>query len=78
MTAFSPKALSAVLDHATSEIASGSKYGTDTTKKLHGEGFQSRLIGTAHENDAAVTAKVEKLFENARTTSLDIIKRNSQ
>jgi 4-hydroxy-3-polyprenylbenzoate decarboxylase len=29
-----------VLDHATSEIASGSKLGTDATKKLPGEGFK--------------------------------------
>jgi 4-hydroxy-3-polyprenylbenzoate decarboxylase len=29
-----------VLDHATSEIASGSKLGIDATKKLPGEGFK--------------------------------------
>jgi 4-hydroxy-3-polyprenylbenzoate decarboxylase len=29
-----------VLDHATSEIASGSKLGLDATKKLPGEGFK--------------------------------------
>ncbi len=29
-----------VLDHATSEIASGSKLGIDATKKLTGEGFK--------------------------------------
>jgi 4-hydroxy-3-polyprenylbenzoate decarboxylase len=29
-----------VLDHATSEIASGSKLGFDATKKLPGEGFK--------------------------------------
>jgi 4-hydroxy-3-polyprenylbenzoate decarboxylase len=30
----------AVLDHATSEIASGSKLGIDATKELPGEGFK--------------------------------------
>jgi 4-hydroxy-3-polyprenylbenzoate decarboxylase len=29
-----------VLDHATSETASGSKLGIDATKKLSGEGFK--------------------------------------
>src|SRR5258707_8951919 len=29
-----------VLDHATSEIASGSKFGIDATKKIPGEGFK--------------------------------------
>ena len=32
--------LADVLDHATSEIASGSKLGIDATKKLPGEGFK--------------------------------------
>jgi 3-polyprenyl-4-hydroxybenzoate decarboxylase len=30
-----------MLDHATSEIAIGSKPGMDVTKKLPGEGFQT-------------------------------------
>ncbi len=49
-----------VLDHATSEIASGSKLGIDATKKLPGEGFSAwpPLI----KMDAAVKARVEKLF----------------
>ena len=34
------KGPSDVLDHATSEIASGSKLGIDATKKLPGEGFE--------------------------------------
>jgi 4-hydroxy-3-polyprenylbenzoate decarboxylase len=34
------KGPSDVLDHATSEIASGSKPGIDATKKLPGEGFK--------------------------------------
>ena len=34
------KGPSDMLDHATSEIASGSKLGIDATKKLPGEGFK--------------------------------------
>jgi 3-polyprenyl-4-hydroxybenzoate decarboxylase len=34
------KGPSDVLDHATSEIASGSKLGLDATKKIPGEGFK--------------------------------------
>ncbi len=34
------KGPSDVLDHATSEIASGNKLGIDETKKLPGEGFK--------------------------------------
>ena len=36
------KGPSDVLDHATSEIAAGSKLGIDATKKLSGEGFPRR------------------------------------
>ena len=50
-----------VLDHATSEIASGSKLGIDATKKLPGEGFK-RPWPPLIKMDAAVKAKVEKLF----------------
>jgi len=50
-----------VLDHATSEIASGSKLGIDATKKIPGEGFK-RPWPTLIKMDAAVKAKVEKLF----------------
>ena len=50
-----------MLDHATSEIASGSKLGIDTTKKLPGEGFK-RPWPPLIKMDAAVKAKVEKLF----------------
>ena len=49
-----------VLDHATSEIASGSKLGIDATKKLPEEGFQ-RPWPPLIKMDAAVKAKVEKL-----------------
>jgi 4-hydroxy-3-polyprenylbenzoate decarboxylase len=50
-----------VLDHATSEIASGSKLGIDATKKLPGEGFK-RPWPPLIKMDAAAKAKVEQLF----------------
>jgi 4-hydroxy-3-polyprenylbenzoate decarboxylase len=50
-----------VLDHATSEIAMGSKLGIDATKKLPGEGFK-RPWPPLIEMDPAVKAKVEALF----------------
>ena len=50
-----------VLDHATSEIASGSKMGFDATKKLPGEGFK-RAWPPLIKMDETVKAKVEKLF----------------
>ncbi len=50
-----------VLDHATSEMASGSKLGIDATKKIPGEGFK-RPWPPLIRMDAAVKAKVEKLF----------------
>ena len=50
-----------VLDHATSEIASGSKLGIDATKKLPGEGFK-RPWPPLIKMDEAVRAKVEKLM----------------
>ncbi len=55
------KGPSDVLDHATSEIASGSKLGIDATKKMPGEGFK-RPWPPLIKMDAAVKAKVEKLF----------------
>jgi 4-hydroxy-3-polyprenylbenzoate decarboxylase len=55
------KGPSDVLDHATSEIASGSKLGIDATKKISGEGFK-RAWPPLIKMDAAVKAKVEKLF----------------
>jgi len=48
-------------DHATSEIASGSKLDIDATKKLPGEGFK-RPWPPLIKMDAAVKAKVEKTF----------------
>ena len=50
-----------MLDHVTSEIASGSKLGIDATKKLAGEGFK-RAWPPLSKMDAAVKAKVGKLF----------------
>jgi len=47
-----------VLDHATSDIASGSKLGIDATKKHPGEGFK-RPWPPLIKMDAAVKAKVE-------------------
>jgi 4-hydroxy-3-polyprenylbenzoate decarboxylase len=55
------KGPSDVLDHATSEIAIGSKLGFDATKKLPGEGFK-RPWPPLIKMDAVVKAKVEKLF----------------
>ncbi len=50
-----------VLDHATSEIARGSKLGIDATKKLPGESFK-RPWPLLIKMDAAVKAKVESNF----------------
>src|SRR6188768_2280039 len=50
-----------VLDHATSEMAMGSKLGIDATKKLPGEGFK-RSWPPIIKMDEAVKAKVEKLL----------------
>ena len=50
-----------MLDHATSEIASGSKVGIDATKKIPGEGFK-RPWPPLIKMDEAVKVKVEKLF----------------
>jgi 4-hydroxy-3-polyprenylbenzoate decarboxylase len=54
------KGPSDVLDHATSEIAAGSKLGIDATKKLPGEGFK-RPWPPIIRMDDAVKQKVEKL-----------------
>jgi 4-hydroxy-3-polyprenylbenzoate decarboxylase len=55
------KGPSDVLDHATSEIASGSKLGIDATKKIPGEGFK-RAWPPLIKMDEAVKAKVDLLF----------------
>ena len=51
------KGPSDVLDHATSEIASGSKLGIDATKKIPGEGFK-RAWPPLIKMDESVKAKV--------------------
>jgi 4-hydroxy-3-polyprenylbenzoate decarboxylase len=55
------KGPSDVLDHATSEIAIGSKLGIDATKKLPGEGFK-RPWPPLIKMDESVKAKVEGLL----------------
>ena len=50
-----------VLDHATSEVAIGSKLGIDATRKLPGEGFR-RPWPPLIRMDAAVRERVGKLF----------------
>ncbi len=50
-----------VLDHATSEMAIGSKLGLDATRKLAGEGFK-RKWPPLIKMDPAVKAKVRSLF----------------
>jgi 3-polyprenyl-4-hydroxybenzoate decarboxylase len=52
-------------EHATSEIAIGSKLGIDATKKLSGEGFK-RPWPPLVQTDAAVKTKVEKLPAGSR------------
>jgi 4-hydroxy-3-polyprenylbenzoate decarboxylase len=59
------KGPSDVLDHATSEIAIGSKLGFDATKKLPGEGFK-RAWPPLIQMDATVKAKVDS-FLNRKT-----------
>ena len=59
------KGPSDVLDHATSEIASGSKLGIDATKKLPGEGFK-RPWPPLIKMDEAVRNKVNALFGEQR------------
>ena len=50
-----------MLDHATSEIAIGSKMGFDATKKIPGEGFK-RTWPPLIKMDAAVKQKINQLF----------------
>jgi len=56
------KGPSDVLDHATSEIASGSKLGIDATKKIPGEGFK-RAWPPLIKMDESVKAKVESILK---------------
>ncbi len=57
------KGPSDVLDHATTDIAMGSKMGFDATKKIPGEGFK-RPWPPIIKMDAAVQAKIDKLFRS--------------
>jgi 4-hydroxy-3-polyprenylbenzoate decarboxylase len=50
-----------VLDHATSEIAIGSKLGIDATKKLPSEGFK-RPWPPLIQMDESVKARVAKIL----------------
>jgi 4-hydroxy-3-polyprenylbenzoate decarboxylase len=50
-----------VLDHATSEIAIGTKLGIDATKKLTGEGFKRRWPPLI-QMDENVRKKIDVLF----------------
>jgi len=50
-----------VLDHATSEIAIGSKLGIDATHKLAGEGFK-RPWPPLIKMDQAVRKKIDALY----------------
>jgi 4-hydroxy-3-polyprenylbenzoate decarboxylase len=60
------KGPSDVLDHATSEIASGGKMGFDATKKIPGEGFK-RAWPPLIKMDESVKVNVEKLLKIFRT-----------
>ena len=51
-----------VLDHATSEMASGSKLGIDATKKLPGEGFK-RAWPPLIKMDEAVRKKIDAILK---------------
>ena len=53
-----------VLDHATSEMAMGSKLGIDATKKIPGEGFK-RPWPPLIKMDRQVQNKIAELFGNA-------------
>jgi 4-hydroxy-3-polyprenylbenzoate decarboxylase len=50
-----------VLDHATPDLAMGSKLGFDATKKLAGEGFK-RDWPPLIKMDGAIKEKVDRLF----------------
>jgi len=50
-----------LLDHATSEIGSGSKLGIDATKKLSGEGFK-RPWPPLIRMDQEIQTKIDALF----------------
>jgi len=51
-----------VLDHATSEIARGTKLGIDATRKLAGEGFK-RPWPPLIKMDESVRKRIDALFK---------------
>ncbi len=51
-----------MLDHATSEIAIGSKLGIDATKKIPGEGFK-RAWPPLIKMDESVRKRIDALFK---------------
>ena len=59
------KGPSDVLDHATSEIASGSKLGIHATKQLPGEGFKRPWPPLIKMSDA-VSRKIDSLIRGSR------------
>jgi 4-hydroxy-3-polyprenylbenzoate decarboxylase len=59
------KGPSGVLDHTTSEIASGRKLGLDATKKLPGEGFK-RLGPPLIQNGCGNEGEDVRVFRSAR------------
>ena len=58
------KGPSDVLDHATTEIAMGSKLGIDATRKLPGEGFH-REWPPIIKQDEAVRAKIDEILRKS-------------
>jgi 4-hydroxy-3-polyprenylbenzoate decarboxylase len=59
------KGPSDVLDHATSEIAMGTKQGIDATKKIPGEGFK-RAWPPLLKMDASIKSKIDTLLGDSR------------
>ena len=58
------KGPSDVLDHATTEMASGSKVGFDATRKLPGESGHHRPWPPLIKMDSAVREKIDRISEN--------------
>jgi 4-hydroxy-3-polyprenylbenzoate decarboxylase len=61
-----------VLDHATSEIAVGTKLGIDATRKLPGEGFK-RAWPPLIKMDSAVKARVDQIISAPTAGSIPLI-----
>ena len=54
-----------MLDHAASEIASGSQLGIDATKKIPGEGFKRPWLSLIKMSDD-VGRKIDALFKTSQ------------